>query len=344
MGLSKEQLMLEYVKCMKDTTYALKTYLQTYDNTVSQYVPLELFPDQVSLLEDYENYNENIALKYRQAGVSTVTAAWASKRLAFAKKNKPEKILIIANKLDTSLEMANKVRAFISQWPKWVGIDFAAEKNSQKHYKLNNGSEIKAVATSKDALRGFTPTILIFDEAAFIEADSDFWAACMASLSTGGKVIVVSTPNGYDQIYYEIYDQALRNMNDFKISEMYWFRDPRYTKDLYLVKTENIIHYLLNKEEYSDDDIISWEGTPFVERDYVKLKSIMDTGYKPCSNWFEGMVKKLKYDKRKVSQELECNFLGSGDNVFDSNMLQKIRENMVKEPQNKMMGRKNSPN
>jgi len=338
MGFTKEQVMLEYVKCMKDTPYALKTYLQTYDNTVSQYVPLQLFPDQVSLLEDYDKYNENIALKYRQAGVSTVTAAWVSKKLAFAKKNKPEKILIIANKLDTSLEMANKIKSFVSQWPKWVGADFSTEKNSQKHYKLTNGCEVKAVATSKDALRGFTPTVLIFDEAAFIEADSDFWSACMASLSTGGKVIVVSTPNGYDRIYYEIYDQALRNMNDFKITEMYWFRDPRYTKDLYLVKTEDIIHYLLNKEEYTEDQILSWEGIPFETRNYDDLKTIMDTGYKPCSDWFEKMVKKLKYDKRKVSQELECNFLGSGDNVFDSKMLQTIRENMLKEPQNKMMG------
>jgi hypothetical protein len=102
------------------------------------------------------------------------------------------------------MEMANKVRSFTEQWPDWVGIGFSAEKNSQRHFKLNNGCEVKAVATSKDALRGYTPTILIFDEAAFIEADSDFWSACMASLSTGGKVIVVSTPNGYDAIYYEI--------------------------------------------------------------------------------------------------------------------------------------------
>ena len=338
MSLTKEQVMMEYVKCMKDTPYALRTYLETYDNTVSKYVPLELFPDQVSLLEDYENYNENIALKYRQAGVSTVTAAWISKRIAFAKKVKPEKILIIANKLDTSMEMANKIRMFIGQWPSWVGIDFSSDKNSQKHYKTNNGCEVKAVATSKDALRGFTPTILVFDEAAFIDADSDFWAACMASLSTGGKVIVVSTPNGYDAIYYEIYDQALRNINDFKISEMYWFRDPRYTKDLYLVKTQDIIHYLLNKEEYNKENIISWENIPFEERNYDELKLMMDSGYKPCSSWFEGMVKKLKYDKRKVSQELECNFLGSGDNVFDSLLMQKVKENMIKEPQNKMIG------
>ena len=338
MSFTKEQLILEYTKCVKNTPYALKTYLQTYDNTSSRYVPLELFPDQVSLLDDYENYNENIALKYRQAGVSTVTAAWASKRIAFASKKKPEKVLIIANKLDTAQEMANKVRAFIAQWPAWTGIGFSNEKNSQRHYKLTNGCEVKAVATSKDALRGYTPTILIFDEAAYIEADGDFWSACMASLSTGGKVIVVSTPNGYDPIYYEIYDQALRGMNEFKISEMYWYKDPRYAKDLQLIKVDDLIHYLLNREEYKDSDIIDYSGTPSRERDFDEIKQKLSEGYKPLSSWFEGMVKKLKFDKRKVSQELECNFLGSGDNVFDSKQLQDIHQNMLKEPVNKMMG------
>ena len=323
---------------MRNTPYALRTYLQTYDNTVSKYVPLDLFPDQVSLIEDYDNYNENIALKYRQAGVSTVTAAWASKRLAFAKKTKPEKILIIANKLDTSMEMANKVRGFVEQWPAWVGIGFSPEKNSQRHFKLNNNCEVKAVATSKDALRGYTPTILIFDEAAFIEADSDFWSACMASLSTGGKVIVVSTPNGYDAIYYEIYDQALRGMNDFKISEMYWHRDPRYTKDLYMVKTKDLVHYLLNREDYPKDVVIDLSMNNPYDRDHSVVTKYIEDGYKPCSSWFEGMVKKLKYDRRKVAQELECNFLGSGDNVFDSELMQNIAKNQLREPQAKLMG------
>jgi hypothetical protein len=50
------------------------------------------------------------------------------------------------------------------------------------------------------------------------------------------------------------------------------------------------------------------------------------------------MVKKLKYDRRKVAQELECNFLGSGDNVFDSDLMQDIAKNQVKEPMAKMMG------
>ena len=338
MSLSKEQLMLEYVRCMKDTPYALRTYLQTYDNTVLRYVPLELFPDQVSLLNDYEEYEENIALKYRQAGVSTVTAAWVSKRLVFAKKERPEKILIIANKLDTSMEMANKIRSFIDQWPKWVGTGFSADKNSQRHYKLTNGCEVKAVATSRDALRGYTPTILVFDEAAFIEADGDFWAACMASLSTGGKVIVVSTPNGYDAIYYEIYDQAVKGMNQFKISEMFWWRDPRYSKDLFLVPTDDMVDYLLNKSERDHSKNISFEHVDPFERDYNELQGLFNQGYKPCSTWYEKMVKKLKYDKRKINQELNCEFLGSGDNVFDSKQLEYIKENTILEPITKLMG------
>ena len=340
MSLTKEQALLEYARCVNDTPYALKTYLQTYDNTQSQYVPLELFNDQVTLVKDYDTCEENIALKYRQAGVSTVTSAWASKRLVFANKKKPEKILIIANKMDTAVEMANKVRAFVDQWPKWMGVGFSAEKNSQRHFKLTNGCEVKAVATSKDALRGYTPTILIFDEAAYINADEDFWSACMASLSTGGKVIVISTPNGFDPIYYSIYSEAIKGRNDFRITEMYWFRDPRYSKDLKLIKCDDIVHYMLNRADYVDSDIIlDYSQIKVSDRDFEEIKHrVENEGYKAYSSWFEAMAKKLKFDKRKISQELECNFLGSGDNVIPAETMKKIKEKHIKEPVNKFMG------
>jgi len=339
MSLSKEQALLEYAKCVNDTPYALKTYLQTYDNTQSKYVPLELFNDQITLVKDYDECEENIALKYRQAGVSTVTSAWASKRLVFAKKEKPEKILIIANKLDTAVEMANKVRAFVDQWPKWMGVGFSAEKNSQRHFKLTNGCEVKAVATSKDALRGYTPTILIFDEAAYIDADEDFWSACMASLSTGGKVIVISTPNGFDPIYYSIYSQAIKGMNDFRITEMYWWRDPRYSKDLKLIKCSDIIHYMLNRGDYKDNEItLDYSDVKIKERDFEDIKVKLEQGYRAYSSWFESMAKKLKFDKRKISQELECNFLGSGDNVIPPETMKSIKDNQLREPENKFMG------
>ena len=172
----KIEQLKEYAHIIKDTPYALKTYLQTYDRTQKKFVPLDLFPDQIQLVKDYETYNENITKKHRQAGVTTVTAAWISKKLQTAKEESPERVLIVANKRDMAIEMANKIRHFIQQWPDWINVGFSYLKNSESRFMLNNGCEVKAVATSPDALRGYTPTILIFDEAAYIEAGEDFWA------------------------------------------------------------------------------------------------------------------------------------------------------------------------
>lgn len=330
---NKIEQLKEYARIMKDTPYALKTYLQTYDNTQKKYVPLELFPDQIQLLKDYEVYNENITRKYRQAGVTTVTAAWISKRLQLAKPENPERVLIIANKRDTAIEMANKVRNFLDQWPDWINVGFSPDKNSESRYRLNNGCEVKAVATSPDALRGYTPTILVFDEAAYIEAGEDFWAASMASLSTGGKIILISTPNGYDPIYYGVYEQAIRGINDFHITDLRWFKDPRYTKDLKWLKVPDIVHYMLNREQYNDDEITLEDS----EYDLMKYQEYMDKGYQPYSSWFESMSKKFKYDKRKIAQELECDFLGSGDSVIPSDTMEKIAKTMVKVPNEKYM-------
>ena len=331
MSNQKIEQLKEYAKIIKDTPYALKTYLQTYDNTQKRFVPLELFPDQIQLLEDYEKYNENITRKYRQAGVTTVTAAWISKRLQTAKKDNPERVLIIANKKDTAVEMANKIRAFLEQWPDWINVGFSPDKNSESRFRLNNGCEVKAVATSADALRGYTPTILIFDEAAYIEAGDDFWAASMASLSTGGKIILISTPNGFDPIYYGVYDQSIRGINDFHITDLRWFKDPRYTKDLKWVKCNDIVHYMLNREQYNDDEIVVYDVSPSEYKDYE------EDGYKPFSSWFESMSKKFKYDRRKIAQELECDFLGSGDGVIPSDVQDNIVKNMLREPKEKYM-------
>lgn len=321
----------EYARILKDAPYALKTYLTTYDNTQKKYVPLELFPDQVQLIQDYELYNENITRKYRQAGVSTVTSAWISRRLQLAKPENPERVLVIANKRDTAIEMANKIRAFLDQWPDWINVGFSPDKNSESRFRLNNGCEVKAVATSADALRGYTPTILVFDEAAYIEAGEDFWAASMASLSTGGKIILISTPNGYDPIYYGVYDQATRGINDFHITDLRWFKDPRYTKDLRWVKCNDITHYMLNREQYNDEEVVMYDF------DITNYNEYLEQGYKPFSSWFESMSKKFKYDRRKIAQELECDFLGSGDGVIPGEVQADIAKNQIRNPKEKYM-------
>jgi hypothetical protein len=153
----------------------------------------------------------------------------------------------------------------------------------------------------------------------------------MASLGTGGKVIMISTPNGHDQIYYGIYEQAVKGENNFHITNLTWYNDPRYAKDLKWVLCDDIVHYMRNRAEYNDDEVVLKNVDPTMYHEYE------ESGYKPYSSWFEKMSKKLKWDRRKIAQELECDFLGSGDGVVPKETRENIRKNMLCDPKERYM-------
>jgi phage FluMu gp28-like protein len=217
--LTRKEQLTEFAKCLVNPIYVIETYFSTFDKTREGIVPFKLFPRQKEIIYAYESHNRNLVTKPRQAGVSTTTAAYLAIKAGFAPKENPEAILIIANKQELAFEFLSKIKAFVSQLPRWLwGPEFyGSEENekkaiysteSKKEIMLPNGSRIKAVATSKDALRGFTPTYLVMDEAAFIDNGKEVYGAAMTSLGTGGAVILISTPNGQDPLYYETYKQA----------------------------------------------------------------------------------------------------------------------------------------
>ena len=322
----KKALILEYAKCAANPSYVIESYFETFDKTQEGYVPFNLFDIQKKLLKNYQQNRFNIVLKYRQAGMSTVTAAYAAVLTAFAKKENPERILILANKQETAIEFQNKIINFIKQLPSWVGVGF--EKSSQKHVKLTNGSEIKSVATSLDALRGYTPTLMILDEAAFIEGGQALWTACLASIGTGGKATLISTPNGLDEIYYDAYENSLNGTNKFKITHLKWWQDPRFNKDLSLIKTSNIIDWIQKPEREKTDMVID----NALSLPFDVIEKYLTEGFKPHSSWYENMCRDMNLNKRMINQELECAFIGSGDNVIEGSILRKQEEVNVKEP------------
>jgi hypothetical protein len=88
---------------------------------------------------------------------------------------------------------------------------------------------------------------------------------------------------------------------------------------------------MLNREQYDDNEVVMYEF------DIEKYNEYLDEGYKPFSSWFESMSKKFKYDRRKIAQELECDFLGSGDGVIPGDVQDNITKNMLREPKEKYM-------
>jgi intein/homing endonuclease len=205
--LTGTEIMYEYTECLIDPVYAICTYLKTFDKTQEGFVPFKLFPKQIQIVESYKKYRFTMITKPRQAGVSTTSAAYAATKAVFADPNNPEAILIIANKQEMAFEFLDKIKDFVSQYPRWVwgdeyyGTDEKEGKSiylveSKKELKLPNGSRIKAVATSKDALRGFTPTWLIMDEAAFIDDGAIVFGAALTALGCLKKDSLILTEDG----------------------------------------------------------------------------------------------------------------------------------------------------
>jgi len=161
---SRAEIVKEYAWCVKDPVHAIENYLQTFDLTRNGFVRFDLFEQQKNAIENYEAERFNILLKYRQAGATTFTAAYLACKGAFADPVRPEKVLIVANKLETAIEFLGKIMDFLKQLPNWVGItnkEGKFPKESQKHIILDNGSQYKAVASSPDALRGYVPTYMV---------------------------------------------------------------------------------------------------------------------------------------------------------------------------------------
>ena len=328
--LTATEIYKEYANCLVDPIYVVETYFKTFDKTRNGYVPFKLFRKQKEIVKALKDYRFNIVAKPRQAGVSTTVAATISVLLGFADENNPEAILIVANKQDMAFEFLAKIKYFLDQIPRWAwGPDYygTPEKekksifssDSKKEIRLPNGCRVKAVATSPDALRGYTPTFLIMDEAAFIDDGKDLFGAALTALGTGGRSILISTPNGLDELYYETYDSALKKINDFNIIEMRWYQDDRYNIGLKW--------YKYTDKEKKDLVVIEEEDFTFESFD----KKIKDS-YKPTSPWYEEMCRGMNNDPRMIAQELDVSFLGSGGNVISDEYVEYHKNKNVKDP------------
>ncbi len=325
----------EYYKCLQDKTrkYFIESFLSTFNADERKEVPFKLFPRQVELLKSFVNYSNTVTVKHRQAGITTVASAWVTGQCVFASKKAPETVLCIGNKLDISEQLVEKIGAFLDQVPRWFwGSDYYSPdpdspKNKKSIYKarnkqrieLFNGCRIYARSSGENAARGISAvSILIFDEAAFIQNGLSVYAQAVAATASvrDAKILMISTPNGKDQLYYRTYSKAIKKENNYHSVEFKWFQDLRYNR--------NLKWYRRNKDngqiEWFYEKTLDKEGN--IEYNEEHWKNMEQDGWTPTSPWFEDMCKTFNNDEMKIAQELQISFLGSSDNVISAEVIE----------------------
>lgn len=233
--LTKDQVKEEIKKCGRDPTYFITNYCKI-SHPEKGLIPFSLYGYQQETIKAFEDYRFNIVLKARQLGLSTAVAGYIAWMLLFRRQ---KTVLVVATKLDVAANLVKKVKKMIKSLPSWMNIADISIDN-RNSFELNNGSWIKASSTSESAGRSEALSLLVIDEAAFVEGMEDLWKSIFPTLSTGGRCIAISTPNGVGSWFHETYINAENKTNDFNAIKLNWDAHPERDRDWFEAATRNM--------------------------------------------------------------------------------------------------------
>ena len=210
----------EYLKCASDPVHFMKKYCFIQHPQYGR-IKFDLYPFQEKVLKLFSDNPYTFILKSRQLGLSTLTAGYSLWMMTF---NKDKNVLCIATKQDTAKNMVTKVKIMYDNLPSWMKV--GTDENNKLTLKLSNGSQIKAISAVGDAGRSESVSLLLVDEAAFIDNIKDIWTSSQQTLATGGECIILSTPNGIGNWFHIEYVKAEEGKNNFLPIKLPWFVHP----------------------------------------------------------------------------------------------------------------------
>lgn len=212
----------EIKKCATDIVYFANTYCTVMTDHGLQ--TIELRPYQEEMLRQFQKERFNVCLASRQIGktiCSSIYIAW------YSLFNFDKNALILSNKGATTREIIDKGKTILEHLPFFLkpGVIKWDVFNS----RFDNGCRIIGQTTTKKAAIGFTIHLLFMDEFAHIPQNfvETFYENVYptVSASSNSKVIITSTPNGFNK-FYDIYSSAEKGLNEYTPFRVDWWDVP----------------------------------------------------------------------------------------------------------------------
>lgn len=186
---------------------------------------IELYRAQKKALKSLANNRFVCVLASRQCGKTTISTIYALWNTCFFDD---QRVIIVANKENTAINIFKRVRMAYEMLPNYLKP--GVKEYGKTGVTFANGSSIGISTTTSTAARGDTASILIIDEAAFIEPHfmEEFWKSVIPIVSSGKKtkIFMVSTPNGTGNKFYEVYSGAEKGTNGWHKERIDWWDVP----------------------------------------------------------------------------------------------------------------------
>lgn len=183
-------------------------------------IPFELFDAQEEVVRTWLSSRQSLALKARQIGFSTVVSIFC---LWVVLGGDSRTVLMISRKEDDAAKLLRHARLAYRQLPEWfkqrgpLRID-----NNTKKLSFSNESWIDSLPSASDPGRGETAFITVVDEIGFLPNSEQAWASIEPTIDVGGRVIMLGTANGIDNLLYRLWEGAKNGANKFRTLFFSW--------------------------------------------------------------------------------------------------------------------------
>jgi len=267
----KHLIRQEYLKCAKDPSHFMKKYCFIQHPQRGR-IQFGLYPFQDKVLNVWKDNPYSMVLKSRQLGISTLASGYSLWLMTF---HKDRNILALATTQATARNLISKIQFMWENLPSWLKVD--AVENNKLSLRLSNGSKAQAKSSNADAARSEAVSLLIIDEAAFIDNIAETWASAQQTLATGGGAIVLSTPYGTGNWFHKMWVSAESQENDFIPIKLPWFVHPERDQE-WRDKQDTLLGDPMLAAQECDCDFSTSGNTVFISEwlEFIKTTTIQE--------------------------------------------------------------------
>jgi len=212
--------------------------------------PFHLWDPQRSLLTLLLTSRKTVILKARQLGVSWLACAYCLWVALF----RPNQLVVLFSKGQTEAdELLRRVKVLYERLP----ADFRehvpspGRKWGTETIEFANGSRVMSFPATQNAGRTFTASIAVVDELGFIQWDHNLWNALKPTVDGGGQLIALSTANGTDNLFAELWSGiALGTLRGYSVRFMGALERPDRSPSWYSEREAEATDLNLFRQEY----------------------------------------------------------------------------------------------
>jgi len=333
----------EYIKCALDIHYFASTYCYIKGEE-GQPIIIPLRDYQKEILDNFFNNRYNILMASRQSGKTICSSIMMLHYVLF---NNNKNVLVTANKLDTAVEVLDKVREIYQRLPFFLQQGIV--NWNQKFMVFENKSRIKGFATTKTSSIGQTADFLYLDEFAYLPDNiaDKFYKSVFPTVSNieNSKIIITSTPNGFN-LFHKLLTEAEKpegEKSSYCAKRVYWWQVPkRFSTYIRLnqkkmieldIKKEDVLKYLQDKYPKNEhflkwsDELKKWIITTLNTQDCTEEHILQESyneirflEFADITTWKKETIKDIGGEEA-FNQEYDLRFINSSRSLLSETLI-----------------------